>query len=95
MALQVYRCPEHGEFDVNVPLTQDVPPTAKCTQPICPANAEGCDGKGRACSYCSLDSPWVLKAPGAVTIKGSRGDHGLDRDAQQLAGEKLKAKQRR
>lgn len=85
MALQVYACPVHGEFDVDVPLTQDVSPDVLC--PLQP---------GAYRTPCGRKSLWVLKAPSTVIIKGDRAiDHGFERDAQQLAAEKLRTKQGR
>ena len=86
MARQIYRCPQHGEFDVDVSLTKDVPKRRRC-----PARTNRSYP-----SRCGLSSSWVLKPPGGVIIKGDRPiDPGFTRDAQQLAGEKLKAKQQK
>ena len=41
MPRQVYRCPEHGEFERTVPFGKDVPGTAPCPEiVVCNQNYE-------------------------------------------------------
>ena len=86
MATQVFKCPIHGEFDVNVPLTRVVPKWRCCPVFAAPSHPLRCGRK----------SPWVLKPPSGVILRGDRPiDPGFTRDAQQLAAEKLRAKQQK
>ncbi len=57
MPSQVYLCTRHGEFEVNVPFSEDVPQSADC-----PVKSKA----GRAC--CGI-SRWVLKAPAGIKIE--------------------------
>ena len=56
MPIQIYLCTRHGEFEVSVPFSQDVPQEADCPT----------KDNGRAC--CGI-SRHVLKAPAGITIK--------------------------
>ena len=69
MPVQVFRCPAHGEFDINIPFSQDIPPTVRCKQTV-----PCCDGdKGCHRAYCSIVSPHVIKAPAGIVVQGGTG----------------------
>ena len=68
MARQVYRCPDHGEFELNLPFKGDVPLSLPCI-----AGPEPFDQT----TACGLDSPWVPSAPnfsGGPTTGAGKGD---------------------
>ena len=60
MPRQVYRCPEHGEFEKTVPFGEDVPREAWCPEILV----------GKTCNVypCWKVSPWVPQAP-AIHVK--------------------------
>ena len=60
--MQVFECPHHGEFDVFIPFSQDVPQEADC--PVVK--------HGRSC--CEI-SKHVLKAPSGIIIKNTWNDN--------------------
>ncbi len=60
MPVQIYLCMRHGEFEINVPFSQDVPQDALC--PI--------KNNRRAC--CDIDQH-VLKIPGGIIVRGGTG----------------------
>lgn len=62
MPLQVFSCPRHGEFDVLLHFSQDVPQEANC--PVVK--------HGRNC--CEI-SRHVLKAPAGIIIKNTWNDN--------------------
>lgn len=84
MPIQVYECPMHGRFEVTVSFKDDVPSAQPC--PI--------DSGDMHYNQCSRLSPRIQLVPAAAIIKDSVGDHGLDHDAQQLAGEKLRQRRK-
>ena len=59
MPIQVYRCPEHGEFELTVSFKADVPEVMRC-----PVDVEA-DGVGGV--FCDERSPWV---PPTVSFPG-------------------------
>ena len=65
MPLQTYRCPSHGEFDIRLSFSQDVPQTYPCTGSWC--GDEDClDPCGRA-------SPHVIKPPAGIIVQDGTG----------------------
>ncbi len=56
MPIQIYLCTRHGEFEVSVPFSEDVPQEVDCPT----------KDNDRAC--CGI-SRHVLKAPAGITIK--------------------------
>ena len=62
MPTQVFSCPQHGEFDVFIPFSQDVPREADC--PVVK--------HGRNC--CEI-SRHVLKAPSGIIIRNTWNDN--------------------
>ncbi len=57
MSTQVYRCPEHGEFEESVPVGWDVLKTLTCPKVM---------GKGMTHWYCGKESPWIPSAPNFI-----------------------------
>ncbi len=62
MPLQVFECPRHGEFDVLLRFSQDVPQEANCPEVT----------NGRRC--CEI-SKHVLKIPAGIIIKNTWNDN--------------------
>ncbi|KKL89274.1 hypothetical protein LCGC14_1916330 [marine sediment metagenome] len=58
MPRQVYRCPEHGEFEVETKLTEDVETMVSC--PTLEYDLHGLVGA------CNSPSPWVPSAPNFI-----------------------------
>ena len=65
MATQVFNCPKHGEFDVNIPFSQDIPQTYPCTGSWC--------GDATCCDPCARPSPHVIKPPAGIVVQGGTG----------------------
>jgi hypothetical protein len=62
--VQVYLCPVHGEFEVKVPFSEDVPselPCARSPEPWSQTTA------------CGLPSRHVLKPIAAAIVEGGTG----------------------
>ena len=57
MPRQVYRCPEHGEFEQVVIVGEDVPKQAPCQKVM---------GRGMTHWYCLKASPWIPSAPNFI-----------------------------
>jgi len=65
MPLQTYRCPSHGEFDIRLSFSQDVPQTYPCTGSWC--------GDDACCDPCGRASPHVIKPPAGIIVQGGTG----------------------
>ena len=57
MPRQVYRCPIHGEFEVDVPVKEDVPKFRFCMDDTI---------KNAQPWHCLRRSPWVPSAPNFI-----------------------------
>ncbi len=64
MPIQVYRCPEHGEFELVMAVRNDVPSFLPCPVGM-PDFAEREARTG--CGQCGAPSPWV---PPTVSFPG-------------------------
>lgn len=62
MPRQIYRCRVHGDFEVSVPFTADVPPLDAC-----PVRCERAAPEGSRMARCYLPSPW--QPPTGVSFK--------------------------
>ena len=58
MSHQVYRCPEHGEYEVNISIEDDVPHFLFCRVDKA--------AKGDTSWHCLRRSPWVPSAPNFI-----------------------------
>ena len=55
MATQIYRCPIHEEFEVSVPIEEDVPEERQCLEKM--------QGSG---TLCFRTAYWVPSAPNFI-----------------------------
>ena len=60
MPIQVYSCPEHGVFEVPVPVNEDVPPFLFCCV-MMPDSAEH-----TSYTQCGEPSDWVPSVPNFI-----------------------------
>ena len=65
MPTQVFLCPKHGEFDINIPFSQDVPQAYPCPDSWC--------GDKRCCDPCALSSLHIIKPPAGIIVVGGTG----------------------
>ncbi len=59
MPRQVYRCPEHGEYEVFIPIKASVPSVLR----RCPVEVKL---KGGSLVFCASPSPWVPSVPNFI-----------------------------
>ena len=65
MPTQVFNCPKHGEFDINIPFSLDVPQTYPCPNSWC--------GDKSCCDPCERPSLHVIKPPAGIIVVGGTG----------------------
>ena len=60
MPRQVYRCPEHGEFEVTIHIKEEVPPFLPCNAMLTDS------AEHTTYTQCGTPSDWVPSAPNFI-----------------------------